>query len=101
MTENNRRESGTGVFRKGQSGNPSGRPRGTPNKATTEVRELCQRLVTDPAYLETLVTDFKKRELPPQIETLIWHYAFGRPVTRLEVGAARTLEDIIASSGSR
>jgi len=34
-----------GKFKKGQSGNPNGRPKGSPNKETAEIREAFQLLV--------------------------------------------------------
>lgn len=33
------------MFKPGESGNPNGRPKGTPNKNTKEVRDAYQRLV--------------------------------------------------------
>ena len=35
-------------FRPGQSGNPRGRAKGVPNKASREVREIARDLVEDP-----------------------------------------------------
>ena len=33
-------------FQKGQSGNPSGRPKGSKNKASAEIKELIERMIT-------------------------------------------------------
>ena len=73
-------------FRPSQSGNPRGRTRGTQRRSTIEVREVCSRLVDDPEYREAL----RRRMIagtPGAVETLLWHYAKGRPVDRVEQGA--------------
>lgn len=49
------------AFKKGQSGNPNGRPRGAKNKATNELREWVERLIND--NLDTIANDIK--ELDP------------------------------------
>lgn len=49
------------AFKKGQSGNPNGRPRGAKNKATNELREWVERLIND--NLDTITNDIK--ELDP------------------------------------
>lgn len=43
MTENNKKEQS----RKGKTNNPNGRPKGTPNKVTTEFRETIRKLLED------------------------------------------------------
>lgn len=43
MTENNKKEQS----RKGKTNNPNGRPKGTPNKVTTEFRETVRKLLED------------------------------------------------------
>lgn len=44
-------------FKPGESGNPSGRPKGSPNKASLEIKEMIERMITDNA--KSLQHDFK------------------------------------------
>ena len=70
----------------GTSGNPKGRARGTRNRATVEAREFASRLIDDPEYRDSL----RERLLAGSagaIEILLWHYAKGRPIERVETGA--------------
>ena len=64
-----------------------GRKRGTPNRATGDVRECCAKLVADPAYLAALRRRLLAGELAPAVETMLWHFAFGRPKDSLEMDA--------------
>ncbi len=64
-----------------------GRPKGLPNKATQDVREFAQRFIDDEDYRASL----KRRILrgsAPHMETLIWHYRFGKPKDTLDVNLA-------------
>ena len=59
-----------------------GRPKGTPNKTTQDVKRAATRLVEDPAYRRAL----KKRLLAgsaPHMETLLHYYAYGKPKEHL------------------
>ena len=70
-------------FRPGQSGNPRGRTPGTRTRKTIEVRGICNRLVDDPEYRDAL----RRRMISGTaggVEILIWHYAKGKPVDRIE-----------------
>ena len=66
-------------------GGSPGRPRGVPNRSTTEVKEACEKLVNDPAYRVRLQQRLLAGDLPPAMESLIWFYAFGKPKEQLEV----------------
>ena len=71
------------TFRPGQSGNPRGRTPGTQNRRTIEVRVIANRLVDDPEYRAAL----RQRMIngtAGALEVLIWHYAKGKPVDRVE-----------------
>lgn len=48
------------AFKKGQSGNPNGRPRGAKNKATNELREWVEKFIAD--NLDTIKNDIKELE---------------------------------------
>jgi hypothetical protein len=50
------------AFKKGQSGNPSGKPKGTINKTTKEIRETITRIVSN--NIETIQKDLD--ELSPK-----------------------------------
>lgn len=54
-----------------------GRPKGIPNKATTEVRELARRLVQDKTYQRSLRRRLMNGTLGP-LEIVLWHYAYGK-----------------------
>ncbi len=47
-------------FKKGESGNPEGRPKGTLNKSTQEVKNLLQQFIS--CNIVTLQNDFDKLE---------------------------------------
>jgi hypothetical protein len=63
-----------------------GRPKGSLNRTTIEIREFARRLIEDPEYQAGLwqrVTEGKA----PQMEMLLFKYAYGQPVERHEVNA--------------
>ncbi len=55
-----------------------GRPKGSLNKTTTEVRDLARQIVDDPEYRQALKLRVSLGEAP-HMETLLWHYAYGKP----------------------
>ena len=62
-----------------------GRPKGSQNKTTLEVKALARELVNDPTYRKNLQTALENRTVDTSIEAMIWHYAYGKPKESLEV----------------
>ncbi len=73
-----------GRFPKGVSGNAAGRPRGVENRATTEVKTFARSFVGDEAYRANL-RDRIMAGNAPHLETLLWHYAYGKPADNVEL----------------
>ena len=68
-----------------------GRPKGAKNKTTIEVREAARLLVESPEYRASLESRLNKGSAP-HMETLLWHYAFGKPKeTHEHTGALRIM----------
>jgi hypothetical protein len=63
-----------------------GRVKGVPNKATADVKALCRGLLGDAAYQATFKARFLEGRLPPAVECLVWHYAYGKPTEHHEHG---------------
>lgn len=84
------------AFRKGKS-KTGGRKVGTPNKATVEVKELARSFLEDPAYQNNLKERLRDGRAP-QIEALMFHYAYGKPTDKLELAKSMTLEELVLGS---
>ena len=69
-----------------EKGDPrAGRPKGTPNKVTAEVRLAARGLMEDPAYLARLRRRLRAGKCAPAVECMLWHYAYGKPKDQVEV----------------
>jgi hypothetical protein len=80
-------------FRKGQGKVPgSGRPTGSLNRVTVELRALFSQLVNDPEYQRKFRQDFRARRVHPITETKVWEYHAGKPPTELNVNITQRYE---------
>jgi hypothetical protein len=71
-----------------------GRPIGSPNKATAEVRAFTRAFITDPEYRENLRMRIMCGEAPA-MEKLMWYYAVGKPDIRVEITSEAVVEKIV------
>ena len=57
--------------------------------ATTFTRHQAQRFARDilesRTYRDSLETRAAKGDLPPAVETMLWHYAYGKPLEQVAV----------------
>jgi len=81
--------------KKGTVNNPNGRPKGTPNKSTDELRTLLQNFIDD--NMETLQADFDKLEPKDRlnfIDRLLKH-VMPAPLQELERLTDEQLDELI------
>lgn len=78
-----------------------GRARGTPNKATVEVKAACAAIVDDPTYRRTLAARARAGELAPAVECMLWYYRFGKPKERVDVDGGAGLLELLAAATAR
>jgi hypothetical protein len=56
-----------------------------PNKVTREVRDAARKLVEDERYRAKLGERLESGKLAPAMETMLWHYAYGKPKETVDV----------------
>lgn len=52
----------------------------------SEARLFCLKILRDPEYREMLHKRAIAGVLPPAMESMLWHYAYGKPPDRIEIG---------------
>lgn len=62
-----------------------GRPRGSHNRAIAGAREIARALVTRPDYVKSLETQLDTGTCPPGIQQMLWAYAYGKPLEKVEI----------------
>ena len=63
-----------------------GRPKGCKDKVRRQVKTIALDLLGDDEYQRNLAKRLRKGTLAPALEAMLWHYAFGKPVERMEIG---------------
>ncbi len=80
------RRGGAGTrWERGQSGNPNGRPKGVPNRATRDIRAMAQALTLgDPKFVARLQRQLRSGTCHPSIVQTLLAYGYGKPMERTE-----------------
>lgn len=82
------------ALRRGNAG--KGRPKGAKNKSTLEIAKIAGDLVRDATYQRNLLKRMRSGKVPPAVETMFWHYAYGKPrdVLKLEQDSPFVLQHV-------
>lgn len=62
-----------------------GRPKGSVNRATLYIQKFCRGILESPEYIASVKARIVAHTLPPQIEALYHHYAYGKPKDTVEI----------------
>ena len=62
-----------------------GRKKGTPNKATVEIKEFCRDLFERPLFRKNLLKKWDSLELDPGYMKMLTEYAYGRTPMALDL----------------
>lgn len=71
-----------------------GRPKGTPNKATAEIRALAQALF-DQDYWQRCKQRLQSGRIAPAVESKLLAYAYGEPKQSVSVEGAVSVRTIV------
>jgi hypothetical protein len=66
------------------SRNPNGRPKGSRNKTSLEVADFCRTMIESRDYRASLKARLLEGKAP-HMEPLLWYYAYGKPIDRIEL----------------
>lgn len=61
-----------------------GRPKGIPNKRTREIQAFAAKMLEDADYVKELAVRLRRGKAP-HVETLLYHYAYGKPKETIAV----------------
>lgn len=69
------------------------------NRKSVELKALMAMLVNDVNYQHRLRKQFVKRRVHPTTEALVWAYAVGRPVEKVQMTASVAMSEQLAGRG--
>ena len=67
-----------------------GRPKGSQTKASLYIQTFCRGILESPEYIASVKARIVAHTLPPQIEALYHHYAYGKPKDTVEIVKSTT-----------
>lgn len=72
-------------------GGSPGRPKGVPNRATREAKELAAYIYDDPEVQERMLYDARRGRLAPPIATMLMSYRWGKPKETIDLKVTERL----------
>jgi hypothetical protein len=69
-------------------------PYGVTNVTRQEAQSFCRKLVQSSEYRQKLEARLLRGDLPPALEAMIWHYAFGKPAETINLNVQEGQEDL-------
>jgi hypothetical protein len=69
-----------------------GRPPGALNKGRGEAKAFCQEVIRSEEYKMSVRARARAGTLPAAVETLLWHYAYGKPVEHVQLQTGSTVD---------
>lgn len=88
-------------FQPGTSGNPAGRPKGVPNKATHEIKVFATSILDSPEYRENFEVRAKAGKLHPTLEQMLYFYRYGKPKEVVQLEGSESLSELLDIALSR
>jgi hypothetical protein len=74
------------------------RPQVAARAKRSEVQTFARMVLRDPVYRAKLIEAARNRTLPPAVEVMLYAYAYGKPVERVEIGRPDDFSDLEALS---
>jgi len=60
-----------------------------------EAQRFARSIVESESYRKTVRDRILSHDLPPAVETMLWHYAYGKPIEQVQLNVTQT-EDLSA-----
>jgi hypothetical protein len=67
---------------------------GATNLTRHEAQSFARQLLDSADYRDSLQKRIRTGDLPPAVETMLWHYAYGKPVEQVQLQVSTVEQDL-------